>query len=286
MRRALIALVAALALAVVPLGSAETSYSDPAGDSGRAPDITTVAVSNTTDGTVTFKVSVGNYTVLPTFPPALVSIGLFLDLDKNPNTGDLGDEGYAHFDSSGAVDFERWNGSDMVDVPETSMSSSFSSGVLTFTVARSELLNTTGFSFELFTINIDLTVPGVVPVDRAPNTGMPSWSYDLVLPPPPVAVKPVIGKPVVLAAPIAGKLFTITFPVVRSDDGTPLTTATVGCTTTVAGKTIPHTHTFKSGTVKTTLVVPKAAKGKQLKIAVKVTAGSQAATKVVTFKVK
>jgi hypothetical protein len=43
------------------------------------------------------------------------------------------------------------------------MSSSFSNGVLTFTAARSELLNTTGFTFEVFTINIDLTVGGVVP---------------------------------------------------------------------------------------------------------------------------
>ena len=50
MKRALTALVAALALVLVPIGSAESSYSDPAGDAGSVPDITAVAVSNTDEG--------------------------------------------------------------------------------------------------------------------------------------------------------------------------------------------------------------------------------------------
>lgn len=88
------------------------------------------------------------------------------------------------------------------------------------------------------------------------------------------------------AAPVAGKRFTVSFPITRSDDGAPLTSATIGCTTKVAGKVVPHTHTFANGTIRATLVVPKAAKGKQLKVVVKVTAENQAATKVFTFKVK
>jgi len=121
--------------------------------------------------------------------------------------------------------------------------------------------------------------------DEAPNVGF--WTYVLTKPAPPVVVKPVIGKPVAApTAPVAGKRFTVTLAITRSDDGAPLTSATIGCTTKVAGKVVPHKHTFANGTIKATLLVPKAAKGRQLKIAVKVTAEGQAATKVFTFKVR
>ena len=45
-------------------------------------------------------------------------------------------------------------------------------------------------------------------------------------------------------------------------------------------------HAFKGGTVTATLFIPKGEKGKQLKIVVNVNAGTQRATKVVTFKVR
>lgn len=281
MRRALSVLVAVLGLTLVPLGGAENAYSDAAGDSGPAPDVTAVTVSNTADGTVTFKVTIGNYTVLPQFP-ALVGIGLWLDLDKNAATGDDGDEGFAFFSSSGAVDFERWNGSEMVDVPETNMSSGFANGLLTFTVARSELLDTKGFAFDLFTMYI----ADVSGFDFAPDVGMSDWTYDLVLPPP-VVVRPVIGtaaaKP---AAPVAGKRFTVTFPVTASTTGAPLAGADLSCTTKVAGKVVPHVHAYTTGKAKATLLVPKTGKGKQLKVSAKVTANGQTATKVVTYKIR
>ena len=104
-------------------------------------------------------------------------------------------------------------------------------------------------------------------------------------PPPPPPVKPMIGKPAARTAPVAGKKFTVSFPIKSSVDGKPLTTGTAECKTTVAGKTVRHTHTFKGGILKATVKIPKAAKGKKLKIAVKVTA-DKTATKVFTFKVR
>lgn len=285
MRRVLLVLVAALGLVLVPLGAAETAYTDPAGDASLAPDLTTVTVDNTPDGTVTFKATVSNYTVLPSFPTALASIGLWLDLDKNPATGDEGDEAFAFFDSSGAVDLERWNGSELADVPETNMSSSFANGVLTFTIARSELLNTTGFTFDWMSLYIPGT-GGLIAADSAPDFGLPDWGYDLVLPPP-VVVKPVIGAASATPArPVAGKRFTVTFRVTRSDTGAPLAGASLACTTKVAGKVVPHVHAYTTGKARATLVVPKTGKGKLLTVAVKVAASGQAATKVVTYKIR
>lgn len=290
MKRALVFLVAALALMVVPLGAAEMSYSDPAGDSAVAPDITTVSLSNTEDGTTTFKIGVGNYSSsFPQFPTALlVAVTVWLDLDKNAATGDDGDEAMIILDSLGTTSLDRWNGTELVEVPQPQLSSSFANGVITFTVSRSELMDTKGFGFSVMSMYLPGPPGGLISVDFAPNVGLPAWTYDLVLPappPPPPPVKPLIGKPVTTAAPVAGKRFAVSFPVTRSDDGQPLRTGTAECKTTVAGKTVPHTHTFKGGTLKATVAVPKAAKGKQLKIAVKVTADT-AATKVFTFKVR
>ena len=86
MKRALLVLVFAVALVVVPLGAAEISYSDPAGDSGSGPDITTVTVSNTDTGVVTVRIAVSLE------PSSLV--GMAIDADRNSLTGDeLGLEG-------------------------------------------------------------------------------------------------------------------------------------------------------------------------------------------------
>ena len=71
-----------LALTLVPLGSAETSYSDASGDAGTVPDITTTAVSNTDDGVVTFRVTANMA------PNTLLFANL--DTDANPGTGSYG----------------------------------------------------------------------------------------------------------------------------------------------------------------------------------------------------
>jgi hypothetical protein len=287
MKRALLSLVGALSLIVIPLSAAEISYSDPAGDSGPAPDITTVSVSNTEDGTTTFKIGIGNYaSSFPQFPTALmVWVNVSLDLDKSAATGVMGAEAQISLDGRGTLELTRWNGTDLAEVAQPQLTSSFANGLITFTIARRELMDTKGFAFSVRSFYIPGPPGGVVSTDSAPNRGLPDLTYDLVLPAP-LVVKPIIGKPMATpAAPVAGKRFTVSFPVTSSVDGKPLTTGTAECKTTVAGKTVPHTHTFSSGTLKATVKVPKAAQGKQLKIAVKVIADS-AATKVFTFKVK
>jgi hypothetical protein len=98
--------------------------------------------------------------------------------------------------------------------------------------------------------------------------------------------KPVIGAAVVkpLKA-VAGKRLTVTFAVTRSDNGLPLTAGKMLCDPSVAGKVIPHVESFKAGKATLSFLVPEAAKGKQLKVKVTIKAGTQSATKIVTFPV-
>jgi hypothetical protein len=106
-------------------------------------------------------------------------------------------------------------------------------------------------------------------------------------PGPPIVVKPVIGRPVAQPAqPTAGKAFGVTFRVTWSSDGTPVAGGTLTSVTRIAGKTVPHGYSFRVGQISVTLRVPKTARGKQLKITVRVVAEKQAATKVVAYKVR
>jgi hypothetical protein len=273
MRRALLLLVAAIALLVVPLGAADTSYTDPAGDAGLGPDITSVAVSNSDTGLITFNVTTGPV------PDSLLTA--WLDTDLNPMTGSDGLERVIMIGLSPSGVVLTAVGDPATQELEFGLiPATFTGGVVTFSFQKEALNINEAFSFWLGTVNVaDET--GFA--DEAPDVGF--WTYMLTKPAPPPAVKPLIGKPIARTAAVAGKKFTVSFPVTSSVDGKPLTTGIAECKTTVAGKTVRHTHTFKGGTLKATVKIPKAAKGKKLKIAVKVTADS-AATKVFTFKVR
>ena len=276
MKRALTALVAALALVLVPIGSAESSYSDPAGDAGSVPDITAVAVSNTDEGVLTFRVSAN-------MAPNTVLFAN-LDTDANPSTGSYGIDRTLGFGvmPSGAVLSLVFDSNGTV-LPGVAVPATLASGVLQFTFPKETFAVDQMFGFWLRTASLD---EANTSYDDAPDVGF--WAYVLTkpAPPPPAVVKPVIGKPVTTSAPIAGKRFTVSFPVTRSDSGAPMTGAAIACTTTVAGKVVPHRHAFSGGSVRATLVIPKAAKGKQLMVTLTLTTQNQTATKVVTLMVR
>ena len=100
-------------------------------------------------------------------------------------------------------------------------------------------------------------------------------------------MRAVFGKPLVQPpAPLAGKRFTFTLAVKRSDTGAPLTAGRMVCNPTVAGKPVKHGESFKAGKAQLSLVVPKTAKGKQLKIKITITTSGQTATRLVTYKVR
>ena len=104
--------------------------------------------------------------------------------------------------------------------------------------------------------------------------------------PPVVVVKPVFARPVARpSAPVAGKRFTFTLAVSRSGTGTPLRAGRMMANPTIAGHPVKHVESFTGGKARLSLVVPKTAKGKRLRIKIKVVSGGASATRTVTYKV-
>ena len=103
----------------------------------------------------------------------------------------------------------------------------------------------------------------------------------------PLVAKPVIGRPITVPAhPVAGKRFTVSFKVTRSDTGATLTSGRMICVPSVAGTVITHATSLKGGVARLRLVVPANAAGKLLMVKVTITAGGQSATKVAAFRVQ
>lgn len=283
---------ALLATAVVVLacgaGAArgDETFEDPSRDTlGTASDVTTVAVSNTPDGTVTFQITIANFAALPLPPGSRSHLSLHFDLDRNPDTGESGDEAQAFFVNlhvnNGAVDFKRWDGSAIVDAPETNMSSSLAGGVLTFTIQRSELLDVTGFDFRVFAVTV---VDGVGPgFDFAPDGGYSS--YDLVFPPPP---PPTLSATRVVATPprpVAGRRFTVRSVVTRSDTGATVTAGSVRCRASIGTASLRAQGRFRGGRAECAMTIPARSKGKLLRGSLVVGAAGATVTTAYRFRV-
>ena len=287
MKRALlITLAAALASAVVITAAlAEGSWSDPAGDAGDAPDITGVQVSNDNGGTILFSVAVSNLT-----PES--QLFLALDTDKNSTTGDDGMEYGLEWGASATASdngwfIEKWDGTTWVHPDHPTMKGMKTAAGVEFSINKSDLGGTSGFAFKVMTARY--VADAITGTDMAPD-GLGTWTYDVTPAPPPtpaptpkpVVVKPVFGR-ILTSFPVAGKRVKYTIQVKRSDTGAPLRTGKMVCDPSVAGKVLPHTEQFKNGVASLTFVIPKTAKGKTLKVKVRIVVGKQSALKVTTL---
>lgn len=295
--------VLSLAAALATGGSAATNhqglmtgsktYTDPTGDvRGTAPDITSVLiVDEPTTGTIGISVTAAGYGSIGADSYPMVHV--YLDSDKNPSTGSPnqgGTEymlGAAREPSGSGWWVARWEGSKYVDAPQSgTMRFTRSGDAMTWTVNKTDIGVTSGMNIFVWssTWSADDQQTGE---DVAPDDGF--WSFDLSTPAPltpPVVLKPVIGAPTVTPAkPVAGKRFTIAFPVTRSDNGAVLARGTMVCDPSVAGKVLPHAEQFKAGKARLSFAVPRTAKGKSLKVKVTIKLGTQSTTRVATFRV-
>jgi hypothetical protein len=162
-----------------------------------------------------------------------------------------------------------------------------SSGTATFGISKADLDVGTGFSFWVGTTKYDSDFD-VVGHDYAPENGL--WGFDLNAPTKTstvqAAYKAVIGPAVALPKrAVAGKRFTVTFAVSRSDNGRPLAGGTMSCSPTINGKLVAHTDSMSNGTARLSLVVPKNAKGKTLSVKLAVTAGGSTVAKVASYRI-
>ena len=173
---------AAVAAALVLAGGASaansqpTTFTDPGGDSGTAADITKVDVLNDDAGQYTFNVSFGTaYTDTAAFT-------IFFDTDQNGATGDPTSDGsdYALIDDHGSHSFAllKWNGTAWDDAPTDSTASvsiAQDNLSMTLSVNRSDLGNSAGFNFILFSDEGDGTTGHY---DDAPS-GTGHFTYTL-----------------------------------------------------------------------------------------------------------
>lgn len=305
--------VLVLALAVGAGGAgASTSYPDPAGDVTGIPDITGVTVSDV-GGQISFEIDGAGWDNFFTAANPLSEyhvLDVMVDTDRNSATGDpdLNNRppaGHAGFDyalelakgpndpSKGAdLSVLQWVGTSWQgESAKTMPTDTVGSNSITFEVDNADLGGTTGFTFAVDDYKLDGSGNTVLATDRAPDTGV--WDYTLtststtpITTTPAAPVKPVIGAPTTTPGKaVAGRRFTVSFPVTRNDTGAPLASGKMVCYPSVEGKVIPHAESFTGGTAKLAFTIPKIAKGKQLKVKVTVTLGSQSTTKIATFKV-
>jgi hypothetical protein len=167
--------IAAAALVLATPARAENRFSDAAGDSGAAHDVTAVSVSNdATQVVLTFPVPNPFPNLRQADDQAWL---LMIDADRNPSTGDGGEE-LRVFQKGGAT-VDKWNGSSWGDAPPNGISVRFelnsSSAGWRVQLPRELLGGTTGFDFRL--VFAKFVGEEISDGDRAPDNGY--WRYDL-----------------------------------------------------------------------------------------------------------
>jgi hypothetical protein len=214
-----------------------TTYTDPSGDSGSAPDITTVTVSNDDVPVVTVAVTTPNR-------PALTDgdiVSVLLDTDRSSSTGYMGFEKVlllGQTDTTQRAMLCPWSSS-----PDSSacvsVTASHSGGVATFTLRAADAGITTGFSFLVLTLN-----GYSEDVDYAPDSP-PGWAYTIQTgtPPPPAPLPPPVNPGETVYTDPAGDslggpdITTVTV----SNDATGLITLKVNVTGLDVGETDMYT---------------------------------------------
>jgi hypothetical protein len=263
------------------------SFPDSTGEDANAPDITSVDVSNTDAGDMTFKVNMSNR-------PALTSdmlVLVFLDTDKNPQTGDtqsLGADYLVDLESAG-VFLLKWNGTTFDTAPsQTSLTYSYDATGATIHVSAADLGGTKAVSFAVDAISgITIDASGNADFtnshdDLAPDPGHGFFSYD-------VLTKLTLKQTAFTTAPKpakSGARFTASLAATESDTNGPITKATIACTATIKGKKLPATHSLANGVASCFWKLPKTAKGRTLYGTISVTVQGTTLKKSFSAKVK
>jgi hypothetical protein len=302
-RARLAAFAAVVALVAIPAAFADSTYTDPPGDSGPAPDITQVVVSNDTAGVITFRI-----TIAAPFPNNAV---FFVDIDSdgNPSTGDHGTE-YSIIGALGGFMLEKWDGSAYQKVSAPSLTMSISGNVIEAKIGRQEIGNVSRFGFGAYTVAYDGSGT-YLDEDDAPDGG--SFAYVLTFPQcangadddgdgkvdaqdlgcssqtddlesdDPVTLK--AGKATMAPAnPVAGKIVVISAPVTRVETGLGVTSGTASCVAHVGPKTIRAAGKVTGGRGSCALRLPLSAKGKRVAGTITVTVLGHSTTAPFAFK--
>lgn len=241
------------------------TFQDSTGERPNAPDITTVVVSNTDAGLISFRIN---------GPGRLAEgmlVGIDIDSDNNPATGSPdplspGAE-YAIQLFGGSADLFRWDGTNFTrrvnDPPQATLV--FSD--LTIRINASELGNTTRFNFGTTVITgITLDANGEPDFSRAefdfaPDAGHGFWNYTVRIAPLRLVAKRFSLTP---SRPQAGRALTARLVAARSDTGAVVRGGRVVCSASVAGSRIAGRGRFVGSEARCVWQIPSSARGKRL----------------------
>jgi hypothetical protein len=254
------------------------TFTDPVGDSGNAPDITSVLVANNSSRQLTFRVSMTGLDV-PSDTRVLVAI----DSDRNASTGREGTDYLLIYRSDGEAALARWDGSEFVETPESTLTTGRDKGSVFFSVNADELGNTSGFYFWVRTL-----VGGEFAAaheDNAPDNA-PDKTFEYVLGP---SVAPQLTLTQAHATKArAGKPFIAVVRIDRSD-GVPmdLTLDDLTCRATARGHVIRLGFADADGPDAGCLWnLSKKSKGQVLRASVTIRLDGATITKKFTAKIK
>lgn len=278
---------AVVALSLLPGASAAGVFSDPSGDQLDkenliGPDITMVEVDHT-PGVIGLRVTIGNYAAMPLSS----KIAILLDLDKDIATGDQGFEHAVNYEvdasSAARVTFERFEPSkfSLVEVPESAVSADFADGVLTALIPRREFRTANDLAFGVYAVRFGANSREVAG-DVAPNANL--WLYELVE----RATFRLAASVLVLSPPrpLAGKQFSISSVVTRTDTGRRLGVGSVSCRVRVGNEALRARGSFRAKRARCTMAIPRTAKGKRLTGTMTVRAQGATVTKRFSFRVR
>jgi hypothetical protein len=242
------------------------TFQDSTGERPDSPDITTVVVSNTNSGDLTFKIN-----PFPRLTDDML-VGIDIDSDANAATGEPNTGlDYAIEVFRGDSALFRWDGTNFTrrqnDPPSATLT--FAGPTLTTKINASELGNTTHLKFGVTVITgIVVDSSGELDgtnarLDFAPDQGHGLYDY-------PVRTAPVrlLAKKFALSPsrPTAGRTLTANLTVARNDTGATLKGGTVACTATVGGARIAvRVHRFVGSQARCAWVIPSSARGKSIR---------------------
>jgi hypothetical protein len=294
-RLSVLAVIAA-ALVAIPtaaLGSAShaavnsQSFPDSTGEDAAAPDITSIDVSNTDNGLITFKVNISNR---PALTPDMIIL-MWIDSDNNPATGDTGSFGadYAIELDPGSVAMFKWDGTTYSVAPsQTSLTYSYDATGATIRLAAQDIDNTKAIRFGVDAIsgividangNADFTN---AKEDLAPDPGHGFYAYNVVQ-------KLTLKQTAFTTAPKpakSGARFTATLAGTESDTNGPITKGTVACVATIKGVRLRATHSLANGVASCFWQLAKTAKGKTIYGTITVTVQGVKLAKSFSAKIK
>jgi hypothetical protein len=249
--------------AVTAAAAGSKTFQDSTGERPDSPDITTVVVSNTNAGEISFKINGP-----PRFTEDML-VALDLDTDNNPATGDP-DTGadYAIELFGGEANLFRWDGTNFSRRQNDPAQSTLTFSQLTIKINASELGNTKRLGFDVVVITGITIVNGDLDFtaargDAAPDPGHGLFNYVVNTAPLKLVAK---GYKLTPSRPAAGRTFTAALTVARNDTGATLKGGTVLCTATVGGARITaRVRKFVGTQARCAWLIPGSARGKPIR---------------------